>query len=278
MTRQQVNMYRILSVLLFLSAWLLPCAMAETVTVGGTGSGLGVMRLLGSGFSQLTPRYSVKVLPSLGTSGGIRALRAGALDMAIASRKVTNKEREGLEVYSLGRSPFVFAVHPGVPMDNITLAQVRDIYAGDMAVWSDGNPIRWILRPVDESDWLLMRAISTEMAGAVDLAQKTEGLFVAITDIDVADSLEKIKGSFSPIPLTLIVSEKRLVKVLSLNGVQPSVEALAAHHYPLAKPYYLLVRQDAPESVRKFIAFIRSHQGQQLLYQSGIDTNLSPLF
>lgn len=44
------------------------------LTVGGTGSGLGFMRLLGTSYNALHPEVDVRVLPSLGTSGGIRAV------------------------------------------------------------------------------------------------------------------------------------------------------------------------------------------------------------
>jgi phosphate transport system substrate-binding protein len=264
----------IIAVLLVLS-FPIASASAATIVVGGTGSGLGVMRLLGLAFARANPGDKVEVLPSLGSNGGIRALEDGALAVAIVSRAVKDAERKEFSVYDLGCSPFVFAVHSAVAEEAITLSQVAAIYSGKMTVWQDGTPIRRILRPVDESDWRLMQGLSPAMADALQKAENTDGLFIAMTDADVADYLEESRGSFGPVTLTLFLSEKRRFKILSLDGVRPDVGAVARHRYPVVKPYTLLIRHDATEPVKRFMRFIQSGDGRQLLQQSGIFGNMS---
>ena len=242
---------------------------ATTITVGGTGSGMGFMRLLGKKYSTLHQEVTVKVLPSLGTAGGIHAAKTGAVDLAVASRRLKEQELGGMKEYFLGGSPFVFAVNPATEVANVTLAQVVSLYNGNTTTWPDGTRIRRVLRPHNDSDWQFMTGLSPELAKALELAQATEGLFLAVTDTDAVSYLERIRGSFGPTTLAMVLSEKRRVKILSFNGLQPVTDP-GVENYPLVKPYHLLARADAPVSVNDFIDFIRSDQGRQILAQVGI--------
>src|SRR5207247_1792448 len=73
-----------LTLLVLLYGLLMPSAAgAEKLTLGGTGSGLGTMQLLAEGFRQADPQFSLVVVPNLGSGGGLKALAAGALDLAV---------------------------------------------------------------------------------------------------------------------------------------------------------------------------------------------------
>ncbi len=243
------------------------------LTVGGTGSGLEIMRLLGRSYSALHPEITIKVVPSLGTAGGVRALQNDAIDLAIASRQLKDQEKEGVTGYFLGESPLVFVVHPATVVDDVTLTQVINIYSGKTTAWPDGTKIRRILRPDNDSDWQLMSSFSPDLAKSLKIAQETEGLFLAVTDNDAAKYLERIPGSFGPSTLVMILAEKRNVKILSFEGIQPmgaGISSITTGKYPLVKQYHLLKKIDASPFVDDFIEFIQSDQGRQIMAQFGI--------
>ena len=50
---------------------------AETVKIGGTGFALGVMKMLAESFEKQYPGVKIQVFPSLGSSGGIKAVLQG---------------------------------------------------------------------------------------------------------------------------------------------------------------------------------------------------------
>jgi len=259
----------IFSMLTLVLGGLAYAAEPSTLTVGGTGSGLGFMRLLGQSYTTLHPEVSFAVLPSLGSAGGIRALKAGAIDAAISSRFLHENEKNGVKGYLLGMSPLVFAVHPETEVKDLTFNQLANIYGGTITTWRDGVQVRRILRPAAETDWQLMRKISPEMVKAMEIAQDTKGLFLAVTDTDALSYLERVHGSFGPTTLAMILAEKRNVKILSLNGIQPEV-ITSGQRYPLEKPYIILVRDDSSETVRDFIDFILSDRGRSILAKVGI--------
>lgn len=240
-----------------------------TIVTGGTGSGLGVLKVLGQHYSTLHPEMTIKVLPSLGSAGGIRALQAGAIDLAISSRSLKEQETENVQQLLLGSSPLIFAVHPNTPIDDMTFSMAASMYSGAITTWPDGSQIRRILRPENDSDWLLMRRVSDEMAQALDIAQNTQGLHLAVTDTDAVSYLEQVSGSFGPTTLAMVLAEKRKVRLLSLAGRQPA-EVGADAGYPMRKTFWLLIRSDARPGIRAFTAFIASPEGKKILAELGV--------
>ena len=244
-------------------------AERAVLKVGGTGSSVGFMEILGQQYCTHQPKTTIEVLQSLGSSGGIRALQSGAIDLAVVSRPLKVKEKKGVREYLLGTSPFVFAVHPGTETDNLTDSQLVDIYRGNLSTWPGGTQIRRILRPEDDTDWLLMQTISPELAQALEVASHTEGLYLAVTDTDAVSYIERVAGSFGVTTLAIIQAEQRQVKILPYRGIDPADPSTIAR-YPLLKTYRLAIRRDAPAAVTDFLDFIFSDQGKQVLSEVGV--------
>src|SRR5512137_2326936 len=77
----------------------------ETVRVGGVGTALGVMRIIAGAFEAANPGIRVQVVPSLGSSGGIKAIGEGALDISLSGRPLKEEEKsKGLAAQELART------------------------------------------------------------------------------------------------------------------------------------------------------------------------------
>jgi phosphate transport system substrate-binding protein len=245
-------------------------AHAEEIKVGGTGAGLGIMRLLADAFVKTDPDVSVTVLPSLGSSGGIKALAAGAIQLSVSSRDLKDAERQqGLTAVEFGRTPFVFAVSAENETSGITMSQLVDIYSGKTTRWPDGTRIRLVLRPVSEADSAMIRNMSPEMAQAKKQAQERPGMLFAITDQDNQDDIENIAGAIGGTSLGQIVAERRKLKALVLDGVQPTPQNLADGSYPHAKILFLVTGQKTPPAAHRFAEFVQSPAGREILGRTG---------
>jgi phosphate transport system substrate-binding protein len=244
---------------------------AETVLkTGGSGFGLGIMKILAEAYEKSHPDIHITIVPSLGSSGGIKAVLHGALDFAISSRALKEGENDqGGDATELARSPVVFVVNNKVEKDAISTPELEKIYGGRMDSWPDGTPIRLVLRPESESDTKIVKGLSPGMEQAVNFAQSREGMIVALTDQDTAEAVEKINGALGVSTLTQILSEKRKFKILSLNGVRPSVEGISVGSYPLAKTLYMVTSTKTPAAARQFIDFIGSQAGRKILIEYG---------
>ena len=253
-----------------------PTVYAETIKIGGTGSALGTMRLLGNEFEKIHPEHFVKVVPSLGSSGGIKALKGGALDVAVAGRTLKPDEQSNaMHAFRYAMTPLIFVAHRAVPKIDLNELLIAEIYSGKKEYWSTNRPIRLVLRPQTEADTQLVKKISPTIEAAVEVAMAKEGVVMAITDTDAADQIEQFANSFGLSTLALVLSESRKLTIFTLNGVTPSVQSLADGSYPLFKECYLIVSTAPSAATQQFLEFFHGPQGQAILKQTGhlIDQN-----
>lgn len=243
-------------------------AAADTLKVGGTGSALGTMKILAEAFQASRPDTRIVIVPALGSSGSIKAVAAGVLDIGLSGRPLKPAEGEQrLVEREVARTPLVLAgmrAHSG-----FRLSDIARIYDGTLHTWPDGSPLRPILRPESDSETVLLRAISPEIDRALAVAHARPGVHIAITDQDCADAIEQIPGGLGTSTLALIMTERRKIKALPLNGVAPSVAALARGRYPYFKPLYFVTPQNPSGPARAFAAFVQSRQGARILSDNG---------
>lgn len=246
-------------------------AQAQTqVRIGGAGTALGTMRMLAGAYEKSHPGVKILIYPSLGSSGGIKALISGALDIAVSGRTVKPAEQQkGAVAKEYARSPFLFAAHPGVNKSDISTAELERIYAGQVRTWPDGSQLRLVLRPEGDTDTKIVSAISPALARAAKAAGAREGMIYAVTDQECGQALARIPGALGPSTLTEVMTEQKALRVLSFNGVKPSVQALAEGKYPLVKPLFLVTVPKTPAAAQEFARFVASAKARRILEKSG---------
>jgi len=72
-----------------------------------------------------------------------------------------------------------------------------------------------------------------------------------------------------PSTLALLLSEKRTLKALALDGVAPSAQTIADGSYPLVKQLLIVTGPKTPPAAQAFVSFVRSGAGRELLQQTG---------
>jgi phosphate transport system substrate-binding protein len=126
-----------------------------------------------------------------------------------------------------------------------------------------------VLRPESEIDTVILKQISPEMNEAVKTALSRRGMIMAMTNQESDDLVETITGSLGVSTLSQIISEKRSSKIISFNGVTPSVRTPADGTYPFVKPFYMVTPSMTSAPVQRFIDFVRSPTGRQILLENG---------
>lgn len=242
---------------------------AQTMNVGGTGGALGLLRETGVAFRDATGTQVV-VMPSLGTQGGLRALADGKIDIAVLGRELTEAERaRGLRTVLVVRTPYGFAT--SLPNPPSLAAEVIATYLREPRMkWPDGTPVRAVLRPPSESDYVHMFAAFPETDTAIAVLRERGDIPVAASDQENLDLAESIPGSLVGTTLAQVITERRSVQFIPVNGIRPSVEAFEAGVYPRVKPFFFVVRASGGGTADIFMAFLASEEGQVILRRSGI--------
>lgn len=244
-------------------------AAAETLKIGGTGATLGSMKRMAEAFSKVRPDIEVEIPRSLGSTGGITAVNAGAIDIGLTSRALKDAEKQaGAVEMPYATTPFVFVTSlttaPGLSRQDVV-----DIYDGRKTGWPDGQAIRILLRPVSDSDTQLLVKLLPDAAPGVAALHESQVIPVMTTDQDNLDAAEKLPGSFAAASLCTVLGEDRRVTVLAIDGVEPTLDNLASGAYPFSRILYFVTRAERSAAAQAFIDFVGSEEGRRVLRDTG---------
>lgn len=217
----------------FLSAAVfVDTAAAETSRVGNSGAGLGTMTALGETYGKSHPEVTVSMASHSGSSGGIKAVLAGKIDIGLSSR-APKSEEEAQEARGIeyGRTPLMAVVHAENPLKNITSAQLAGYPSARATAQPDDTPVRLALRPESDSDASTLKAFPPQVNEAVTPTPARPGMIGAAANEKGADDPEHIPGAPGILTLASIASEARHIKFLAVYEVQPS-EAIRSGNYP----------------------------------------------
>ena len=264
-----------LSVAGLFACLLIQSAAAQTVVrSNGTGSGTGGtggMLRLARAFMQAHPNVKVEVQPALGSSGGISALIAGQIELAVSNRPPRDSELARLPMQSTeyARTPVVIAVGRDLGVTALTSTQLAALFAEGAATYPNGQRARPVLRLSDAGATELLKSFSPEVATAVDAASKRRGMLNANTDSEAADLVEHTAGAFALSTLALIDSEKRPLTALAIDRRVPTVANLLDGSYPFYKSLWMVVASNATAQTKLFAGFVQSAPGQAVLRAHG---------
>ena len=225
-------------------------AAADTLRVGGTGSAIGMLQQVGAVFSAATG-VTVEVVPNLGSTGAVGALRDGWLDIAIPARPLKPDEAAaGLRQVVVLRTAYVIATSHSNP-NGLKSADLAGIFAAEKPAWADGTPIRIILRPRSDTDTALLAELFPGMAAAIETARRRAEVPTAATDQDNATMAERTPDSLTGTTITQLKTEHRNLYIVPLDGIEPTLANFESGAYRFAKHLYFIVpRASSAEALR----------------------------
>jgi phosphate transport system substrate-binding protein len=267
---QKYGFVLLISIVLSITFAFSSRANSTTITIGGTGNAIGTMRHLAKAYQNANPNITVRVLPSIGSSGAIKATPRGSIDIGLSARPLKSTELNlGIIATLYASTPTIIAVSNKTQVEKITIAQMVDIYSGKLKKWPDGSVIRPIIRQAGDDNTKQLKRLSPELQNAIEIAEKRQGLLFAATDQETVDKIEKTPGSFSVTSLALLLSEKRNIHSLILNDIEPTIENMISGDYPMVKHFYFILPLEQSQKVKEFIKFVFSFEGAAILRAYG---------
>lgn len=245
-------------------------AWSADIVIGGTGNALGTMQVLAAAYHEANPEIKITVLPSIGSSGAIKAIPHGKIDIGLSARPLKDAESaKGIIAVEYARTPTVIAVSNNLDTDSITTDQLIGIYLGKLIKWPNGELIRPIIRQPGDDNTRQLKQLSPALKNAVEFADTRPGLLFASTDQETVDKIEKTPGSFGVTSLALIISENRPMHAMKLDGVEPTTKACVSGSYPLIKQFYFILPKYPINHVTDFLNYVKSPLGKSILEKNG---------
>ena len=241
---------------------------ADTLRLGGTGGAMPMAQHISTAYAaQGGP--TIEIVPDLGSSGAIRAVADGVIDLAISSRALKAEESaRGLKDTRFALTPLVLITSHPAP-GSVKSSDLPQMFGTQTAKWPDGTPVRVILRPKSETDNAIFILQFPGMAEAIDAARLRPELRVAQTDQDTASTAEDLPGSLVQSGLSQIVTEKRDVRLVAIDGVEPTLENFESGAYPYEKRFYLVYAEKTATAAQGLLDFLQSDEGRKVLRETG---------
>ena len=198
------------------------------------------------------------------TVRGYQAIVDGTTDILFcagpSAEQMWYAEEKGVElVYvPVGLEAFVFFVNEQNPVDNLTVEQVRKIYACDYTNWSEvGGPNR-IINPVTRLEGSGSQTAFESVMGGQKIGKKSP---LAITGASIGFSFRYYMDG---------IVGNDTVKMISLNGVYPSAENIQNRTYPIVTQFYAIYRKENDNpNIPILIEWLLSDEGQRLIEETG---------
>ena len=198
------------------------------------------------------------------TVRGYQAIVDGTTDILFcagpSAEQMRYAEEKGVElVYvPIGLEAFVFFVNEQHPVDNLTVEQIRKIYACDYTNWSEvGGPNR-IINPVTRLEGSGSQTAFEAVMGGQKIGKKSP---LAITGASIGFSFRYYMDG---------IVGNDTVKMISLNGVYPSAENIQNRTYPIVTQFYAIYRKDNDNpNIPILIEWLLSDEGQRLIEETG---------
>lgn len=223
-------------------------------------------------FKDMYPDVTITVNKS-GSGTGAAALIDGRCDIATMSRFMKDKEFKD----AVGKGVFPVAhvvamdgvcivLHPSNPINAMKSEQVRDIYLGKIKNWKELGgpdvPIVVISRDTesgtyDTFDKFIMK--KQKMASSVEYVTSNPQAFARV---------KNTPGAVGYVGYGFVQTG---VKVVTLDGVKPSVQTIMSGKYPVSRPLFMFTNgyPKLGSMAHKFVTFHLSERGQEVVEDKG---------
>ncbi|MGN4125940.1 PstS family phosphate ABC transporter substrate-binding protein [Lysinibacillus sphaericus] len=224
------------------------------------------------------PPYESEVMVNR-TPVAYHHLIEGDVDLIFAAAPSESQQKRAemrgltLDMVPIGREAFVFFVHHKNNVDNLTLEQVKRIYAGEITNWrevgGDNIAIRAFQRPADSGSQTTLEKI---MEDTPIMEAPTEDVASGMGDI--IHEVSKYRNYKNAIGYTFryystnMVGNKE-IKLLSIDGVAPTKGNIRNGTYPLTSEFYAVTVGTDNPNVTRFVDWIVSEEGQTLVDKVG---------
>lgn len=208
-----------------------------------------------------------------GSGNGVKSLINGTCHVAALSRFLTPAEMQAAvdrgvlpAIHVVAMDALAVVVHPANPLDDLSVTQVRDIFAGRVVNWHEvGGPDHPIVRIGRSASSGTTQTFATLALKGDTLAADTA---IVASAAAVHDAVAAAPGAIGFVGLAFADAR---VKVLALDGVRPDATSIADGSYPLARPL-MFVTNGYPPLGSPLHAYVTLHLtpiGQQIVSAAG---------
>ena len=243
---------------------------AESIVIKGSTTVLPIAQAALEAYMKKNPGVQIS-LSGGGSGEGIKALIDKTTDIATSSREikkeeVTLAETKGVKpvTHVVAYDAIIPVVHPKNKVTNLSIDQLSQIYQGKITNWKEvgGADLKIVVISRDSSsgtfeswDHFIMKK-----------ARVTPQAQMLASNGAIVTAVSKNRYAIGYLGMGYV---NKSLKPLPVDGVKASVETALSKEYPLSRELYMYTNGEPAGEVAKFIAFVKSADGQKIVAKEG---------
>ncbi|MDR3048429.1 MAG: phosphate ABC transporter substrate-binding protein [Elusimicrobiota bacterium] len=217
-----------------------------------------------------------------GSGTGFAALINKTCDIAMSSRKIeveeTNLAMDGAVFpfeFVVGYDGLAVLVNKNNPVEELTMAQLRDIFTGKITNWKElgGDDLKIVILSRESNSGTHMffkeQVLRLGNVNAKDEFSPRSLLMPSSTAI--FDEIEQNPHTIGYVGMGFASDLVKTIKVAQTKGqesVLPTVDNVLSWKYPISRPLYLYTDGDPKGLVKDFIDYALSDKGQKIVEET----------
>lgn len=229
------------------------------------------------------PLEDAETMISVSTTGpSWKRLASGEVDLLMVYEPSENVRAElvqsgaELQITPVGRDALVFLANADNKVTSLSQQQLVDIYTGKVTDWGDvggdKGAIAAFQRDEDSGSQTLFKKLLMKdiepMKAPSELMPAMMGALI--------DGISEFDGSGGAIGYSVYYYAKEMytkpnLKLLAVDGVEPTSETIGNGSYPLTNEFFVVIRADEPQDspARLLHDWILTEDGKQALLDAG---------
>lgn len=217
-----------------------------------------------------------------GSGTGISSLISSTCDIAMSSRNIKEKEialsqQKGVEPYEIkvALDGLAVVVNPKNPVARLTEGQLAGIFTGKVTNWKEvGGEDKQIVilsREVNSGTHVYFKEHVLRHNDPKSTEEFLPAALMLSSSQAIADEVAGNSGAIGYYGMGYI-SDKQKVVLIAKNQdseyTAPTIENVITGKYPISRPLFLYTNGSPQDLVKKFIDFILSAQGQDIVLKT----------
>jgi phosphate transport system substrate-binding protein len=221
---------------------------------------------LAEGFEALNGDVRI-IVGGGGSSVGVKSAGDGSADIGMASREIKSSEFEefpDIVVYTIAMDGIAIVGNPDVPTTELTMDQVRDIFAGNITNWSE-------VGGTDTEIIIVSREEGSGTRGAFEELVMGEELIGEMAILQPSNGAVRTTVSTTPGAIAYLsfgYLDDTTVPI-SVDGVLPTEENASSGAYPVVRPLNMITKGEPDVIGTAWLDFILSEDGQAIVTDEG---------
>jgi phosphate transport system substrate-binding protein len=260
-----------------------------SIKVSASTAALPLLTRLARAFEAREP-WATVVIEEVNSYYALRQVQAGAVDLGACAIAVDDR----VWTAPLALDAVAIVVHGDNPLENLTLAQVRDVFGGRAWRWEDVG-IEWeeteivvVSREEGSGTRMAFEAAAMTVPGSASCAPRltvdpqapaelrvevetcpadpvTPTALIMMGSEAVAAYVEQHRGAIGYVSQAYVSS---MVKAVSIEGLEPSPADIQGGGYLLVEPLYLVAPVEPDGTARAFVDFCLGAEAQAIVGKS----------